>query len=301
MALILSSFLTKPVVKQNTKNEILSKKVWLTDSICLIEDKALFTEKWDSLPQVLFWKKIMLLSPDSSIINVPNNRKVICTIEGRCYFDLGDNQKLTFKDSLRNENLLDSNSRLYVTTGKNHFYNFKMVMPSIAKAIPIFEKQGVDPWFAQAILLIECPGQLKKSSVGAYGSFQIMSKVARKFGLVVNKYKDERKDLEKSAYAASRLINEICIPYAEEILKTHNISYTQEDVFFKLLVLHIYPPGAGNVKLAVNKLAPKEGGQEFIKGLWHTETARFKNASQNYSQVALAAMVIMHENQLAVK
>lgn len=243
----------------------------------------------------------MLLSPDSSIINIPNNRKVICTIEGKCYFDLGDNQKLTFKDSLRNKNLLDSNSRLFVTTGKNHFYNFNMAMPSIAKAIPIFEEQGVDPWFAQAILLIECPGQLKKSSVGAYGSFQIMSKVARNFGLVVNKYTDERKDLKKSAYAASRLINEICIPYAEEILKSHNISYTQEDVFFKLLVLHIYHAGAGNVKLAVNKMAPKEGGQEFIKGLWHTETARFKNASQNYSQVALAALVIMHENQLASK
>ena len=298
IALTLSSFLTisskdnLPVVIKP------SEKVCVEDSSCFIEDKALFTENWDSLPQVLFWKKIMLLSPDSSIINVPSNRKVICTIEGKCYFELKDNQKLTFKDSLRNTNLLDSNSRLYVTTGKNHFYNFEKVMPSIAKAIPIFEKQGVDPWYAQAILLIECPGQLKKSSVGAYGSFQIMSKVARKFGLVVNKYTDERKDLTKSAYAASRLINEICIPYAKEILNSHNIPFTQEDVFFKLLVLHIYHAGAGNVKLAVNKLSPTKGGQDLIKGLWQTETARFKNASQNYSQVALAAMVIMHENQL---
>jgi hypothetical protein len=134
--------------------------------------------------------------------------------------------------------------------------------------------------------------------VGAYGSFQIMSQVAREFGLIVNKYKDERKDLTKSAYAASRLIKEICIPYAEEILLTHNISYSQEDIFFKLLVLHIYHAGAGNVRLAVNKMAPTQGGQEFIKRLWQTETARFKNASQNYSQVALAAMVIMHEKQL---
>jgi hypothetical protein len=63
-------------------------------------------------------------------------------------------------------------------------------------------------------------------------------------------------------------------------------------------VLHIYHAGAGNVRLAVNKMAPTQGGQEFIKRLWQTETARFKNASQNYSQVALAAMVIMHEKQL---
>lgn len=270
-------------------------KVCLDTSKCFIYDSTLFTENWDSLPQVLFWKKVMVLSPDSSIINNAATRDIICQVDGKCYFTLKDDEKKSFKDSLLSDRLMDSNTRLYVTTGKNHFYNFDMVAPTIAKAIPIFEQEKVDPWFAQAILLIECPGQLKKSSVGAYGNFQIMPKVARKFGLVVNSHQDDRKDLEKSAYAASRLIKEICIPYAEEILITHNINYNQNDLFFKLLVLHIYHAGAYNVMQAVNKLNPESGGMPFIQGLWQTETGRFKNASQNYSQVALAAMVLFLE------
>ncbi len=51
----------------------------------------------------------------------------------------------------------------------------------------------VDPWYAQSILLIESPGQMKKSISGAYGAFQLMPGVARAQGLIVNKTLDERK------------------------------------------------------------------------------------------------------------
>lgn len=274
-----------------------SDKVCIADSsICLIRDAELFKDEWDTLPQVVFWKRIMKLSPDSSIVNVARSREMVCSIDNTGYFSCSDNRKGQFKDSLRKENDIDSQERIFITSGKNHFYQFNKALPSIQKAIPIFEKNGVDPWFAQAILLIECPGQLRRSTAGAQGHFQLMRKVAQKYGLVVNKYRDDRKNLAKSAYAAGRLIKEICIPYSKKILEDHNISYNEKDLFFRLLVLHVYHAGAGNVSQAVNVLDPKKGGMEFIKGLWSTSTGRFKNASQNYSQVALASLVILHES-----
>ena len=51
---------------------------------------------------------------------------------------------------------LDSNTKLYITTGKK-FYQIEEVIPSIASAIEIFYANGVDPWYAQSILLIESP------------------------------------------------------------------------------------------------------------------------------------------------
>jgi hypothetical protein len=274
-----------------------SDKICIADSaICLIRDVEIFEDEWDTLPQVVFWKKIMQMSPDSSIVNVASSRQMVCEIDNTGYFTCTSARKVEFKDSLRQENDLDSQERIYVTTGKNHFYQFSKALPSIQKAIPIFEKNGVDPWYAQAILLIECPGQLRKSSAGAQGHFQLMRKVAMKYGLVVNRYRDDRKNLEKSAYAAGRLINEICVPYAKKILEDHSIKYNEKDLFFRLLVLHVYHAGAGNVSQAVNVLNPEAGGIEFIKGLWKTSTGRFKNASQNYSQVALASLVILHES-----
>ena len=55
--------------------------------------------------------------------------------------------------------------------GKKDFYKFDLVYPSLSEGILEFEKNKVDPWYAQAILLIESPGQLKKSRAGAYGPF----------------------------------------------------------------------------------------------------------------------------------
>ena len=36
----------------------------------IMHAEALFEDRWDQLPQAQFWKKIMLLSPDSCLINV---------------------------------------------------------------------------------------------------------------------------------------------------------------------------------------------------------------------------------------
>ena len=82
------------------------------------------------------------------------------------------------------------------------FINLKRFILLLLQEYWLFENNGVDPWYAQAILLIESPAQLKKSVVGAYGAFQLMPSVARSHGIIVNKKIDERKDFNKSAFAA---------------------------------------------------------------------------------------------------
>ena len=84
--LVVSSFIPCKSKLPSTTPIIPSNKVCV-DTVCIIEDNALFTENWDSLPQVLFWKQIMQMSPDSSIINIADTRQVLCTIDVKCYLD----------------------------------------------------------------------------------------------------------------------------------------------------------------------------------------------------------------------
>jgi hypothetical protein len=111
----------------------------------------------------------------------------------------------------------------------------------------------------------------------------------------VNKHVDERADFDRSAYAASSLIKNICIPRACSMLDSLKIThYNQEDLWFRLLVMHIYHAGAYNVQKALLSFSPTVGNMDLIYTLWRTTTARFKSASQNYSQLVLAAMLEMN-------
>jgi len=190
---------------------------------------------------------------------------------------------------------LDSTAKINVTTGKSDFYKFDKVYGSLAKGIKAFAKNDVDPWYAQAILLIESPAQLRKSSTGAYGAFQLMPGVARSEGLIVNRHIDERADFNRSAYAASNLIKTICLPYARQILATTNLEYKETDWWFRLFVMHIYHAGASNVRAVVAKIGKVKSGQELIQKMWQTTAAGFGNNSQNYSQLALAAQLIIYQ------
>ena len=261
----------------------------------LMHAESIFEDRWDMLPQPQFWKQIMRLSPDSCLINVAENRTVLLKMSMRDWSRQTETQKAVFKDSLRNAYSLAAGTQINVTTGKNDFYKFKEVYPSLSKGVEAFEKYGCDPWYAQAILLIESPGQLKKSSVGAYGAFQLMPSVARAQGLTVNSTVDERKDFDRSAYGAAHLLNRVCIPEAKKILNAHNIAYNESDLWFRLFVLHVYHAGAMNVAAVVNKINPKEGSQELITKMWITSAADFGNNSQNYTQLALASQLILHE------
>lgn len=261
----------------------------------LMSPKPIYSSNWHELPQTIFWKKIITLSPDTFLINIASNRQIIEKIAFVDWHKKSEDQKKHYKDSIRFAHNLSNDEVINVTSGKNDFYKIKEVSSTISQGILEFQKLGVDPWYAQAILLIESPAQLKKSSAGAYGAFQLMPDVARAQGLIVNSKIDERANFQKSAYGAAKLISRVCIPSARKILQSHNIEYNENEIWFRLLVMHIYHAGAQNISLAINKINPTEGGQQLIQKLWMTKAGSFGNSSQNYSQVALATQIVLDE------
>jgi Transglycosylase SLT domain len=260
-----------------------------------VEIQQLYNQGWDTLVQPSFWRTLMTMGDDSALINVGSTRQIIRRVAVKDWNKLTDDGKNAIRDSVKNHYGLPEEEHVYMTSGKKSFYDFEKVIPSIGRGIEIFNQNKVDPFYAQAILLIESPNKMQKSPVGAYGSFQIMRKVAINLGLKVNKYVDERKDFDKSAWASAKLIRTICIPETNRILNEKKISFNSDDLWYKLLVLHTYHAGAGNVKNAINHINPTEGNMKLITTLWQTEVGAFRNASQNYSQLALASLLELNE------
>lgn len=261
----------------------------------ILSAHELIAQGWAELPQPKFWKQIMTLAPDSCLVNIAESRVIVAKMSLRDWNAQSDAEKNLYRDSIRTTYGLASDARIFVTSGKNDFYKFDVVYSSLSDGVEAFESYNVDPWYAQAILLIESPGQLKKSKAGAYGPFQLMPAVARAQGLTVNRYTDEREDFNRSAYGASRLISRICIPEAKRILDARGLTYKEDDIWFRLFVLHVYHAGAGNVSAVVDKIAPQKGSMEIIKEMWQNTAAQFGNNSQNYSQLALASQLILHD------
>lgn len=261
----------------------------------LLSDRDLYRENWDTLYQPIFWRSAMQFDPDMSLVNFAHNRQIVAVVSTHRWNRLNKRRKQAFKDSILDAYSLGDTTEIFITSGRSHFYRFEALIPSIDRATRVFESQGVDPWYAQAILLIESPARLMRSSAGAYGSFQLMKRVAREQGLIVNRRVDERKDLEKSAWAAARLIRRTCIPKARRILDAHEISYQEQELWFRLLVLHVYHAGGRNVQGVVDKIMPEQGGQALIRQIWKTEHRNFGNASQNYSQIVLACLMELDE------
>ncbi|MCG9912101.1 MAG: hypothetical protein MH137_12485 [Flavobacteriales bacterium] len=266
-------------------------------SLSYIKDNRIFEEGWHKLPQVVFWQKVVTLPPDTGILNVHSTREIACKIPLKRWNSLSDLQKETLRDSARTLFGYKNGEKVVFTAGKSDFYDFGHALEIIGEAYPIFEELGVPAFYAQSILLIECPGQLKKSTAGAAGHFQLMPGVATSMGLKVNKYVDERKDFTKCATAAALFIQKVCIPNATKILRERNIDFKPSDLWFKLVVLHVYHAGAGNVAAALDAIPnkPKSGSLDLIATLWQTKAASFGNASQNYSQLALANTVILYD------
>jgi hypothetical protein len=57
----------------------------------------------------------------------------------------------------------------------------------------------------------------------------------------------------------------------------------------------VYHAGSMNVSAVVNKIDPKVGSQALIIEMWQNSAAGFGNNSQNYTQLALASQLILHE------
>ncbi len=270
-----------------------------TNQFTFVSTPDFYSEKWDTLAQPIFWRSIMKMSPDSCIINVARTRRMLHKESVAKWNLMNDEQKELARVQLRKVYGLDSTERIYMTTGKKDFFQFTKVYPSISAAVKIFSKNQTDPWYAQAILMIESPGKIAYSNVGAYGPFQLMKSVARNHGLKVDKYVDERKDFGKSAYASAHLLRTSCVPEAKKILSQFNINVTKSmeySLWFRLLVLHNYHAGAGNVnQVLTNVVKPNLGSKQLITKLWQSEYGRFKNSSQNYSQLALASLLILND------
>lgn len=258
-----------------------------------VDNSALFKEGWDTLSHVKFWQEIMTMPHDSLLFNVADIRHPLFTLHASDWSCQTVEEKDQYKRLVCVSNDLSSAASIYATSGKQHFFEFRKVLPMIPVAIDEFEKEGTDPWYAQTILLIESPGKTEAVSyAGARGAFQLMPSVARSQGLVVNKYQDDRTDLRKSAMASARFIRKVCVVEAKRLLDKYAIQYNEHDLWFRLFVMHIYHSGAGNLSKALEVMQPRSGGIDFIRQLWRTEAGGFKNESQNYSQVALAAMVM---------
>lgn len=267
--------------------------------LTFVKTPELFRDRWDTLAQPNFWKFVMMMPPDSSILNVRDTREILEIKSLAEWNKQTDDEKEAYRVMLRQKHGLAEDTRIFMTTGKSDFYQFDKVFPSISRGVNLFIDNDTDPWYAQAILMIESPGKLAYSNAGALGPFQIMKSVARNHGLRVDKYVDERKDFDKSAQASSHLIRTACIPEAKRILRKFGIQInekTQYALWFRLMVLHIYHAGAGNVdKLMVNVVKPTKGGKDFIDKIWHSEYGQFGNSSQNYSQLALASLLVLDD------
>jgi hypothetical protein len=253
---------------------------FLVDNDCINYSKYpnFHKEGWDTLSNIIFWQNIIKMSPDSGILNVCTNRQMLSSISCLDYKKLPYNHV----DSLQKK--LNITDRIYFTTGKSHFYDINSSFPFIKRGIKIFERENTDPFYAHVILLIESPGKSASSSVGAVGHFQLMPDVAKSMGIRI----EDRSDFDKSAYAAAKLIRTICIPQAKEMVNKHKIEYKETDLWFRLLVLHIYHAGSGNVRGALEKC---DFRYNVITQLWNIKYKSFGNASQNYSQIAIAAIL----------
>jgi hypothetical protein len=301
LILLFSSYLAslQPLIGQGTEAQSFPWSHTLTQivdtegqrSYWVVQDCNLYGEGWQDLPQPQFWNRIMAMDKERSLVNIAATRKILGEARTSLIDSMEEKELLAYKDSVRKVYELDEEEKLYVTSGKNDYYQFHAAIQEISRSIDVFHEEGVDPWYAQAILLIESPGFSRTSPYGARGAFQLMRRVAIEQGLQVNSRVDERDDPKKSAGAAARLIKKVCLPRTRQILDTWNIPYQENEIWFKLMVLHVYHAGYRNVRDAVNHIRPTKGGKSLIRELWQTTYRRFGNASQNYSQLVLASMI----------
>ena len=257
----------------------------------MVNTNQIYEAGLDKLPQIHFWRRIMTMTPDSGLVSLASDRTIYACFASATWDKLGEEAQNHYRDSIRKQYAISDSVSIFFTKGKNDFYDAQAVIPQIDRAIPIFVQNEVDPFYAQAILLIESPGKTLKSNAGANGAFQLMKGVAIQMGLKVNKNIDERKDFDKSAWAASKLLKTICIPYTRSMLTKRGIAFDENSLWFRLLVMHVYHAGAGNVEKALVVINPCEGGISLIETLWHTKAGAFGKSSQSYSQLAISALI----------
>lgn len=264
-------------------------------------------EGWDTLPEIRFWRRIVSLNKDSVVANVYANRQLLCNFS-KDYIDSleGAGKLEVFRENLRKEYNLPAGTRVMFTSGRRWFYNFLPVQSKIERGMQIFDSLGVDPFYAQTVLLIESPSSpTLKSFAGAYGHFQIMPFNARKYGLRMDQYVDERSNFDRSAYVSAMLFKETFIPYAKQWCQQFGFRCNENALWFKLLVMHCYNAGPWGVRSAMQIVPNSYQENELIKKLWHTTAKWFPSEAQNYSQLSLACYLEfeqqLHQQKLPVR
>ena len=132
--------------------------VYCSEDSCshtVIDPEIIMIERWDTLAQSKFWKLVMNMSSDTCIVNVAHNRKILGYVEKEAWFCQTEDEKTEYKDSVINYNCLDSNTRIYITSGKKDFYLIEEVIPSISMAIDIFDENHVDPGMLSPYYLLK--------------------------------------------------------------------------------------------------------------------------------------------------
>ncbi len=280
-------------ITQNTAKESTNGIAWLSVP-------NVVNEGWDTMPEIIFWRRIVSLPKDSSVANVYASRKLLKNFSRSFIDSLEVAGKL---EVLRNELALEykipAGQRIMFTSGRKWFYNFANVQDKIGRGMQVFDSLGVDPFYAQTVLLIESPGSNKQKSIaGAYGHFQIMPFNARKYGLRIDNYVDERENFDRSAYVSAMLFKETFIPLAKRWCNELGFNADENALWFKLLVMHCYNAGPYGVKSAMQQVPNYYQGNKLIHRLWHTTAKYFPSEAQNYSQLAVACY-LEFEKQLA--
>ena len=88
-------------------------------------NKQVYDLRCDTLPNVIFWRRIMHLNKDSALLNRPENRHILHTVHCYKWDTLCIAKKNALKDSLRYMNCLMDSARILMTTGKSFFYDFE--------------------------------------------------------------------------------------------------------------------------------------------------------------------------------
>ena len=97
-------------------------------------------ERWDTLAQSKFWKLVIGMTSDTCVVNVAHNRQILGYVHKDDWFCQTENEKKSYKDSVIYYNCLDSNTRIYITSGKKDFYLIEEVIPSISWLLTFLKK-----------------------------------------------------------------------------------------------------------------------------------------------------------------
>ena len=138
----------------------------------------------------------------------------------------------------------------------------------------IFREEGLPEELVYLALIESGYNPYAYSRAGAMGIWQFMAPTGRRYGLVINWWVDERRDLEKSTRAAARYLKDL---------------YALFDDWY--LAAAAYNAGEGKIKRAIRKYESNN--------FWHLSKKRYlKKETKNYVPRLLAVMTIARKPDL---